>query len=45
MTDAVPQAGQIAPPIELPDSTGEMRKISDLLARGPVALVFYRGHW
>jgi peroxiredoxin Q/BCP len=35
------QAGDTAPDFELPDETGTPRKLSDLLADGPVVLFFY----
>lgn len=40
-----PAAGEIAPQFELPDSTGVLRRLSELVARGPLVLVFYRGAW
>ena len=40
-----PQPGETAPDFELPDSTGEMRRLSELCAWGPLVLLFYRGHW
>lgn len=33
--------GDEVPDFELPDETGEPRKLSDLLAKGPVTLFFY----
>ncbi|NLG45680.1 peroxiredoxin [Gordonia sp. (in: high G+C Gram-positive bacteria)] len=33
--------GDTAPDFELPDQTGETRRLSELLADGPVALFFY----
>src|SRR5437868_13477404 len=33
--------GDTAPDFELPDETGTKRKLSDLLANGPVVLFFY----
>ena len=33
--------GDTAPDFELPDETGTKRKLSDLLADGPVVLFFY----
>jgi peroxiredoxin Q/BCP len=33
--------GDIVPDFELPDETGAMRKLSDLLTSGPVVLFFY----
>jgi hypothetical protein len=34
-----------APDFELPDPSGRPVRLSDELRRGPVLLVFYRGHW
>jgi peroxiredoxin Q/BCP len=36
-------AGDTAPDFELPDETGAKRKLSELLADGPVVLFFYPG--
>jgi len=44
-TAALPQVGQTAPDFELPDSTGAMRRLSELTASGALVLLFYRGHW
>ena len=35
--------GDVVPDFELPDETGTVRKLSDLLAAGPVTLFFYPG--
>ena len=35
------QKGDVVPDFELPDQTGTPRKLSDLLANGPVVLFFY----
>ena len=35
----------LAPPFELTDCRGTTVRLADLLARGPVVIVFYRGHW
>ncbi|WP_146140710.1 redoxin domain-containing protein [Haliangium sp. UPWRP_2] len=46
MADAnPPQLGQIAPDFVLPDSTGAMRRLSELVTEQPVVLIFFRGHW
>jgi hypothetical protein len=37
--------GDQAPDFSLPDATGEMVTLADLLARGPVVVTFYRGTW
>lgn len=40
-----PKNGEIAPEFELPDSTGALRRLSELVSHGALALVFFRGHW
>ncbi len=40
-----PRVGQTGPDFELPDSTGTIRRLSELTASGRVVLLFYRGHW
>ena len=35
------QTGDLAPTFELPDETGTVRRLDDLLADGPVVLFFY----
>ena len=37
--------GTTAPDFSLPNVRGEIIKLSDLLARGPVVVAFYRGVW
>lgn len=37
--------GEKAPDFELPDVSGRNVVLSDLLAKGPVVLAFYRGGW
>ena len=39
------QIGAKAPDFELPNADGDMRRLSDILDRGPVVLTFYRGGW
>jgi peroxiredoxin len=34
-----------APPFELPNQKGEVRSLSEFLARGRVLLAFHRGLW
>lgn len=41
----MPAAGDVAPEFELPDSLGLRLRLSQLVAQGPRALVFYRGSW
>jgi len=36
---------EIAPDFVLPDSTGTMRRLSDLAAGHKLILVFHRGYW
>ncbi|HMF91178.1 MAG TPA: peroxiredoxin-like family protein [Candidatus Angelobacter sp.] len=39
------KAGDRAPSFELPDGDGMMWRSEDLLRRGPLVIVFYRGRW
>jgi peroxiredoxin len=39
------QAGARAPDFALPDATGHKVRTTDLLARGPLVITFYRGVW
>ena len=39
------KAGDAAPAFSLKDAHGETVRLSDLLAKGPVVLTFYRGVW
>jgi len=40
-----PRPGEAMPPFLLPDESGRLVSLPSLLARGPVAVMFYRGHW
>ena len=40
-----PRPGEPMPPFLLPDETGRLVSLKSLLAEGPVAVMFYRGHW
>ena len=42
---AAPKPGEPMPEFVLPDDTGRLVKLSDLLAKGDVVLSFNRGHW
>jgi peroxiredoxin len=42
---AAPQPGEPMPPFVLPDETGHLVSLADLLHHGPVAITFHRGHW
>ena len=37
--------GEIAPDFRLPISGGDEYVLSDAVKDGPVAIIFYRGHW
>lgn len=43
--DAAPQAGDAMPGFLLPDEQGRLTSLGELLAAGPVAIAFHRGHW
>jgi hypothetical protein len=43
--EAVLQAGDVAPSFTLPDQEGRLVHSQELLAKGPLVLVFYRGMW
>lgn len=38
-------ADQLAPDFTLPDERGHLVHLGDLLGRGPILLLFYRGDW
>ena len=40
-----PQPGEPMPPFVLPDETGRLVSLEELLESGPVAVTFHRGHW
>ena len=40
-----PQVGDPMPPFYLPDESGRIVGLDDLITRGPVAVTFHRGHW
>ena len=40
-----PRPGDPMPPFVLPDVTGRLVSLKSLLEKGPVAVMFYRGHW
>ena len=37
--------GDAAPPFRLPDQDGKMVDSGELLARGPLVVTLFRGHW
>jgi peroxiredoxin len=40
-----PRPGDAMPPFVLPDEAGRLVSLQSLLAEGPVAVMFFRGHW
>jgi peroxiredoxin len=43
--EAAPKPGEIMPSFTLPDESGQLVSLDSLLAVGPVAVTFHRGHW
>lgn len=43
--ESAPQPGDLLPRFYLPDETGRLVDLEQLLATGPVAVTFHRGHW
>ena len=43
--DRALKAGQQAPTFQLPDFQGNQTSLGQLIADGPLALIFYRGLW
>jgi peroxiredoxin len=40
-----PRPGELLPPFVLPDENGRLIALQSLLERGPLAVMFFRGHW
>jgi peroxiredoxin len=40
-----PRPGEAMPPFMLPDEAGRLVSLPPLLAKGPLAVMFFRGHW
>jgi peroxiredoxin len=40
-----PRPGEVMPSFMLPDDNGRLITLPSLLAQGPVAVMFFRGHW
>jgi len=40
-----PRPGEPMPSFLLPDETGRLVSLQSLLAQGPIAVMFFRGHW
>lgn len=43
--EEAPQVGDLMPPFALPDDHGRIVSLNEELQKGPVAVVFNRGHW
>jgi len=41
----IPPVGDAAPEFAIADSTGAVRRLDEVVARGMGVVVFYRGHW
>src|SRR5262249_5010458 len=42
---AAPKPGEPMPPFAMPDEQGHLVRLDALLAEGPLAMTFHRGHW
>ena len=42
---AAPKPGEQMPPFAMPDEQGHLVRLDALLAEGPLAMTFHRGHW
>jgi peroxiredoxin len=42
---SAPKPGEPMPPFAMPDETGHLVTLKDLLEDGPLAMTFHRGHW
>jgi len=43
--EGAPGIGDIMPGFALPDERGQIVRLDELLDKGPVAIMFHRGHW
>src|SRR5262249_51963477 len=43
--EAAPKPGERMPSFAMPDETGQLVTLGDLLKEGPLAMTFHRGHW
>ncbi|UPK29279.1 peroxiredoxin-like family protein [Bradyrhizobium sp. 195] len=43
--ESAPRPGDAMPPFMLPDEEGRLVTLPSLLERGPLAVMFFRGHW
>ena len=44
-SESAPKPGEEMPDFVLPDETGALVRLDTLRAKGPVAVMFHRGHW
>jgi peroxiredoxin len=42
---SAPRPGEPMPPFVLPDETGHLVSLDELVGAGPIAVMFHRGHW
>jgi peroxiredoxin len=42
---SAPKPGEAMPPFAMPDETGHLVTLDELLQDGPLAMTFHRGHW
>jgi peroxiredoxin len=42
---SAPKPGEPMPPFILPDETGHLVRLEDMLEKGPLAITFHRGYW
>jgi peroxiredoxin len=43
--DGAPLIGDVMPDFALPDDSGRIVRLDELLSKGPTAIMFHRGHW
>jgi peroxiredoxin len=43
--ESAPRPGEPMPPFVLPDESGRLVTLPSLLEKGPVVVIFFRGHW
>ncbi len=43
--DSAPKPGEPMPSFILPDETGRLVRLEDMLEKGPLAITFHRGYW
>lgn len=43
--DRAKRSGEAAPDISLPDTSGQLVRLSELWAQGPLVIIFFRGGW